>query len=150
MVRFEHDMARGDAFPSPLQAVVLAIALGVSFLVGGPQRVASPTYDTIRNYGGELWWGIGFLAVAAVLMVGYRNRPPRLFWGYVAAASGYATFAVAVWSAALHNPTASGTAIPVYAWLAWVHATAAAEVGDNNLARAYRRMRGHGHGRHGK
>lgn len=53
--------------------VVLPLALGLSTLLGGWQRVGTPGFVTMREYGGPFVWGAVLVAVGLAL--------PIVMWG---------------------------------------------------------------------
>jgi predicted membrane protein len=112
-------------FPNPAQAVILALIVALVFLLGNPQRFSAPTYGVVRTYGGVSVWGLGFLVVTATVFVAWRWLHHGLFLAYFMAAAGYATLALAVAQAALHDPAVSWLAVGVFGWLSWVHSMAA-------------------------
>lgn len=118
----------GLPFPNPLQSIVLALWIGLCFLLGGSERISAPTYNVIRTYGGETLWGLGYVIVTVALFVTWRWFHHGLFLAYVAAASGYLMFAVSVARAASTVSSVSWIATGVFAWLSWVHAMAANRV----------------------
>lgn len=127
--------ATGLPFPNPLQAVVLAGMIGLTFVLGDPLRTSAPVYASLRDYGGVSVWGCGYLAVTVVLLVAWRWLRHGLFLAYLLAASGYLLLAVALAKPAWDQATVSWLAAVVFAWLAWVHAQAAGRVsGDWRIA----------------
>jgi hypothetical protein len=129
-------------FPNPLQAVVLAVGFGLCFLLGGTDRLTSPTFDVIRNSGGAVVWGLAYIVVATALFGAWRIWRHGLFWAYVAAASGYLSFAVATFRPAWEQPTVNYLACFLAAWLAWVHTSAAVRVsGEWTIERWWRQRR---------
>lgn len=128
---------------SPFRAAVLAFFLGAAFLVGGPKRIGGPSYATLREFGGEIVWGIGFLVVALILLAASHLSHRVLFHAYMAAATGYGLFALAVFDAARQLETAGLTGIVVYTWVAWIHVLAAAANSRGRIAIALLRFRNH-------
>ncbi|OZE77235.1 hypothetical protein CH305_18540 [Rhodococcus sp. 15-649-2-2] len=115
-----------DVYLPPFRAAVLAFFLGTAFIIGGPERIAGPSYATLRQFGGEIIWGIGFLMVAVILLAASKFSARVLFHAYMAAATGYALFALAVLDAARQLETGGLTGIVVYTWVSWIHILAAA------------------------
>lgn len=135
-------------FPNPFQSIMLALGIGLAFLLGGSGRLASPTYSVIREYGGDAGWGMGFLAVSIGLFGAWRWIHHGLFAAYVGVASAYLLFALAIGTAAWQQPTVSWIAVVVFTWLAWVHGRAAKDAsGEWRIERWLRtrwgRVRGH-------
>ena len=136
--------ATGLRFPNPLQAMVLAFGFGLCFLLGGPDRLASPTFAVIRASGGSTVWGLTYLAVALTLFVSWRVWRHGLFWAYVASACGYLSFSLATFRPAWEQPTVNYLASFLAAWLAWVHTSAAVRVsGEWRIERWWRHRREH-------
>ena len=115
-------------FPNPLQAVVLAAMIGLTFVLGDPLRTSAPVYAALREYGGVSTWGTAYLAVTVVLLIAWRWLRHGLFLAYLLAASGYLLLAVALAKPAWEQATVSWLATIVFAWLSWVHAQAAGRV----------------------
>ncbi|KQU33576.1 hypothetical protein [Rhodococcus sp. Leaf233] len=123
-----------DVYLPPFRAAVLAFFLGTAFIIGGPDRIAGPSYATLRQFGGEIIWGIGFLMVAVILLAASKFSARILFHAYMAAATGYALFALAVLDAARQLEQGGLTGIVVYTWVAWIHILAAAANSRGRLA----------------
>lgn len=135
-------MATPTGALTPFRAACLAGPLGAVMLLGGPARVGGPSYSTVRDTGGEIVWGIGFLILSATLLITYRWTHRLLFHAYMAAATGYGLFVLAFVSAAYVMPTAGLTGIVVYGWVAWMHVLAGADAATGErLARFVRFFR---------
>lgn len=113
---------------TPVRAALLAGPLGIVMLLGGPVRVSGPSFDTVRDTGGEVVWGVGFLLLSVVLLSAshWRSRQGDvLFHAYMTAATGYGLFVAAFVSSAVQLETAGLTGIVVYSWVAYLHMMAA-------------------------
>ncbi|OZF47578.1 hypothetical protein [Rhodococcus sp. 14-2470-1a] len=128
------ERVQGNYLPA-FKAAVLAFFLGGAFLVGGPDRIGGPSYTTVRETGGEIVWGIGFLVLSVFLFAASRSSRV-LFHAYMAAATGYGLFALAVLDAARELETAGLTGIVVYTWVAWLHVHAAVACSRKRVAKA--------------
>ena len=115
-------------------------------LIGGPARVGGPSFTTVRETGGEVVWGVGFLLLG-VLMLGaarsYPRYPALLFHAYMVAMVGYGLFVWAFLSAAAQMESAALTGIVVYSWVIYLHVMAAANEpsGFRALGQRMRRTR---------
>lgn len=128
-------MATPTGALTPWRAAWLAGPLGAVMLLGGPERVGGPSYTTVRDTGGEVVWGIGFLILSVALLVAYRWTHRLLFHAYMAAATGYGLFVLAFISAAYVMPTAGLTGIVVYGWVAWMHVLAGTDAATGRYTR---------------
>lgn len=103
--------------------ISLSLAMGAALILGGPQRVSSPAYETIANLGGCYVWGSIYLLVGAVLWATVHNRL-WLRWSLLIAAVAYAMLAAAFAIAAFRHSESQITAIVAYGWIASLHVIA--------------------------
>lgn len=68
---------------------ILASIIGAAYLFGAPTRTSSPAFDVAKQFMSIQSWGVVFLAMAAMLIVGYliHSRDVTVFVLFMAASA---------------------------------------------------------------
>lgn len=112
--------------PLRRRPVVLALGLGAILILGGQRRVSGPSYTVVHDIGGPYGWGIAFVLLGVLMLIGGGARWPRTTpMAYRLAAAGYFLFAWACVGAAIESDVAGLTGIVTYTWVSWLHMSAA-------------------------
>lgn len=105
-----------------LPTVVLAGWIGTAYLVGDPERTATPSFRAAQTLAPMQWWGLIFLAGAAAMTVTALTRLERalavaFFIGGAIYSWWGSLFAVSIAS----DPRASLVAPVLYLFIGFVH-----------------------------
>jgi hypothetical protein len=113
----------------PVYPVVAGVQ-GLSYTFGDPARTNTPSFDCAKHLLPMRGWGICFLALAVVMVLGYAMRARDVVvFVLFSAVTAYALWSAAFWCALFTVPDASlmGPIWPLFfAWACLVSASSVA------------------------
>jgi hypothetical protein len=102
-----------------------SVLLGTMILIGGPRRMAGPSFLYVTNLAPWWVWGTGFVTAGVLASVGQWRRLRRVAaWGHRLSAAGALYWVGAFIYGASITPTASLTGIGAYTTLGLLHVIA--------------------------
>jgi hypothetical protein len=121
--------------PLLLPYPALALVMGLAYLLGDPERTATPSFAPAKAVAPMHVWGVLFLTGFVVLMIGLTNARLMAIALWIGGTM-YVWWGACFALAALTDPRASATGWAVHGVVAAAHYTAAWRVHTNRMVTA--------------
>lgn len=104
---------------------LLAFAIGMSLLLGAPERTSAAAFLLFHQTGGALVWGPLFLGGATALTAARSLSLTAMRWAHWAGAATLLLWGISFFQSSVHSPAASLLGAPAFTAVACLMASRA-------------------------